>query len=367
MDNSPLKLMIPGPVQPDDDVLDAMGAPVQAHYGPIWTNIYNETIGLLKPIFGTQSDVFLIVGSGTAGIDACIGSALSTGEKIIIGINGFFGQRLKHVAECNGLEVIPVIGEWGRPFDVQDFEIALNQHPDAKAVALVHLETSTTVVNPIEKIGELTRAQDILLFVDAVSSLGGLPMQMDKWGIDLCASATQKCLGAPPGLSPVAVGPRGWEAIDRNPNKAHGWYLNLRTWRQYAVDWGDWHPFPITMATNNVLALRVALKALLAEGIENRLSRYRCLALLLRRGLRRINMPPYTPDEILAPVLTAAYGPPGVPTSRIIKHLADTASIHIAGGLGDLKDKIFRIGHMSPTTSEADINEVVAALESFAP
>ena len=153
--------------------------------------------------------------------------------------------------------------------------------------------------------------------------------------------------------------------INRNPRKGHGWYLNLLTWKQYSIDWGDWHPFPVTMATNNVVALHTSLKGLLKEGIENRLDRYKALALHLRAGLRKIGMTPFTPDERMAPVLTAAYGPPHVPTSRIVDYLFQTHNIKIAGGLGELKDKVFRIGHMSPQLKESDIDEVLEALSEY--
>jgi alanine-glyoxylate transaminase/serine-glyoxylate transaminase/serine-pyruvate transaminase len=207
-----------------------------------------------------------------------------------------------------------------------------------------------------------------VLLVDAVSWLGGLPLHMDEWGIGLCASASQKCLGAPPGLATVAVSPAAWELIDRTPVKGHGWYLNLRVWRQYATDWAGWHPFPITMATNNILALRAGLLGLLTEGLSTRMERYRGLALRLRRGLRQIGMPPYSPDELMAPVLTAAYGPPGVATGEIVNYMAEVHHTKIAGGLGDqLKDKIFRIGHMSPTVGEADIDLVLNQLAAFTP
>ncbi len=368
MGDERLKLMIPGPVQPEDDVLAAMGQPVQPHYGPQWTKLYNETIAMLQQVFGTQGTVYLLVGSGSAAIDACLGSAVAGGEKVLVGSNGFFGERLQAIAENYGLEVVPVTAALGRPLAPQDFASALRRHADIRAVAAVHVETSTTIVNPVAEIGQVVRRHGLPFFVDAVSSLGGMPMQMDEWGIDLCASASQKCLGAPPGLAPVAIGPRGWEAIDRVPSKGHGWYLNLRIWRQYAQDWADWHPFPITMATSNVLALQAGLESLLREGVETRLARYRRLALRLRQGLRRIGMPPYTPDDLLAPMLTAAYGPPGVPTSHIVQYMADVHHIKIAGGLGEgLKDKIFRIGHMAPALTEADVDQVVEALAGFRP
>jgi len=360
-----LMLMIPGPIQPDEDVLEVMGSPVSAHYGPEWRDIYNYTTGMLKRIFNTQGDVYLMVGSGSTAIDTCIGSAFSTGEKLVVGVNGFFGDRICQIAMGYGLEVVRVECEWGKPLSPDQFEVALNHHPDALGVAVVHLETSTTIVNPIEEIGRDVRQYGLLYLVDAVSSLGGLPLRMDDWGIDLCASASQKCLGAPPGLGPVAVGPRGWEAIDRNPDKSHGWYCNLRTWRQYSIDWGDWHPFPVTHATNNVMALKTSLENLLEEGIDSRIDRYRQLAHYLRKKLVGIGMPPFTPEELMAPVITAAYGPPGVLTGEIVDFLADKHRIKIAGGLGDLKDKIFRIGHMSPSVSENDIDLVINALAEF--
>ena len=365
MSDENLLLMIPGPIQPEEEVLLAMGQPVRAHYGPGFTRLYNETISALRVVFGTNNDVFAMVCSGSGGLEACLGSTFNSGEKILLGINGHFGEHLQEIAEGFNLEVVVVPGEWGKPFQPDIFESMLQKHPDASGVAVVHLETSTTIINPIEEIGKIVRKHGKIFVVDAVSSLGGLPMKMDEWGIDLCASSSQKCLGAPPGLSPVAVGPRAWDYIDRNPKKGHGWYLNLITWRQYARDWGDWHPFPITMATSNLVALKVSLDSLLREGIDNRMERYKNLAIRLRQGLRRVGFEPYTPDELMCPVSTAVYGLKDVPTSVIVTYMAEEHQIKIAGGLGRLKDKIFRIGHMSPRITEKEIDLVVDGLGKF--
>ena len=226
-------------------------------------------------MYATTGDAFILVGSGSSALDACLGSSLSTGEQVVIGVNGWFGERLAAIAQQYGLDVIPVTAPWGEPLDPADFGKAFEAHPQARLAAVVHLETSTTIVNPIEEIGPLAARHGRVLMVDAVSSLGGMPVRMDEWGIGLCASASQKCLGAPPGLATVAVSPAAWSLIDRVENKGHGWYLNLRVWRQFATEWADWHPFPITMATNNVLALRAGLQGLLAEGLEHRMERYR--------------------------------------------------------------------------------------------
>ena len=365
MAKNELLLMIPGPVQPEQAVLDAMGSPVLAHYGPEWTEIYNQTFGVLKHLFNTRGDVFLMVGSGSCALDACLGSVFSSGDKIIIGVNGFFGERLKAIAQGYNLKTILIETEWGKPFSPNDFEVEIQKNPDSKGICLVHLETSTTIINPIEEIGKIVKKYNLVYMVDAVSSLGGIPMKMDEWNIDLCASASQKCLGAPPGLAPVAVSERGWNSINRNANNGHGWYTDLRTWRKYAIDWADWHPFPITMATNNVMALKTSLDSLLSEGVESRMNRYKQLAIRLRIGLREIGFMPFTSDELMSPVLTAAYGPEGVPTSEIVTFMVEKHQIKIAGGLGELKNKVIRIGHMAPTVSEMDIDRVLDALSKF--
>jgi len=365
MPTAHIRLMIPGPVEVHSAVLEALGKPVEPHYGPAWVEKHAGIIQLLKQVFNTQQDVFLMAGSGSCALDACIGSALNTGEKIIIGNNGFFGDRLVEIAEHNGLEVTQVKEEWGEPLSAESIRQAVKQNPDAKAVAVVHSETSTTILNPIAEIGEVVKGLDAVYIIDAVSSLGGIPFDVDGWGIDLCASATQKCLGSTPGLAPVAVSEKAWSFIDRVERRAHGWYTNLRIWRQYAQEWADWHPTPVTMPVNNANALLVALEQLMEEGIENRMERFRNLAVHLRKGLRRIGMPPFTPDEALNPVLTAAYTPDGKRSEEIVQYLLNAHHIQISGGLGALKSRIFRIGHMSPVLKIEDIETLISALEEF--
>ena len=359
-------LMIPGPVSVEDDVLFEMSQPIRPHYGGDWTAVYNETRGLLKQVFRTEGEVHILVGSGSAGLDAGIGSLSSSGQKAIVGTNGYFGERLIQICEAYGLEVIPVQADLGEPLDPGKFEAALRSHPDAALATLVHLETATAVLNPLREIAALARQHAIPLVVDAVSSLGGAPLEMDDWGIDICVSATQKGLGAPPGLGPIAISDRAWEIMDAKPARNHGWYLNLQTWRKFATEWGAWHPHPITMATNNVMALRASLRTLLAEGIASRIERYTRLALRLRSGVRRLGLEPLTPDERLAPVLTAVYGPEGVPSSEIVKYLREKHDLRISGGLGEGQaERVFRVGHMGPRVNEQDIDLVLSGLEGF--
>ncbi|MFC1960356.1 pyridoxal-phosphate-dependent aminotransferase family protein, partial [Chloroflexota bacterium] len=349
------RLMIPGPVTVEDDVLFQMGQQVQVHYGPQWTAIYNETLDLLKQVFATKDDMLMLVGSGTAGVDAAIASMTAPGETILVGANGHFGQRLAEIGQAYGLDVIVVEAPLGKPLKAADFDAALTKHPHVAVMAVVHLETSTTVLNPLEDIATVARQHDIPFIVDAVSSLGGVPLAMDDWGIDLCVSASQKCLGAPPGLTQIAVSQRAWDVMAAKPQRNHGWYLNLEIWQQHAINWGDWHPYPVTISTNTVLALRASLQSLLAEGVPNRIQRYSRLADRLRSGVRELGLELFTEEDCLSPVLTGIVSPQGLPSSAIVKFLGEN-DIKIAGGFGDeMKERIFRVGHMGAMISEADI------------
>jgi len=343
-----------------------MGGPVRAHYGPEWTAIYGETRQLLRSVFRTQGEVHILVGSGSAGLDAAIGSLTTSGERLIVGVNGFFGERLAEIGQEYGLQVERVEAPLGEPLSAEGFRTALRRYPRAAALAAVQLETSSAVVNPVQEIAAAAAEAGVPVIVDAVSSLGGIPLEMDAWGIDVCASASQKCLGAPPGLAPVALSRRAQQIMQSKPQRGHGWYLNLQIWSRYAEDWADWHPFPITMATNTVLALRSALKRLLADGIEARIRRYTGLALRLREGVRRLGLRPFTPDERLAPVLTAIFAPDGVPSSEVVRYLYESRGIKVTGGLGQgLQDRVFRVGHMGPMVGEADIDTVLDGLAAF--
>jgi len=359
------RLMIPGPVEVHPTVLEALSGPVEPHYGPAWVEKYSRITDLLKKVFNTKQDVFLLAGSGTSAIDACMGSSMLSGEKIIVGNNGFFGDRLAAVAKCYGLQVIEVRAPWGDVLNPVEVAKALKANPDAKVVAVVHSETSTSILNPIEAIGDVVKNSSALFMVDAVSSLGGVLVEVDAWGIDLCPSASQKCLGATPGLAPVSVSAKAWKMIDRSDAKAHGWYTNLQVWREFARDWGDWHPTPVTMPVSIANGLLVSLEQLLAEGIDARVRRYKSLALRLRSGLREAGMQPFTPDEALNPVLTAAYPPDDIDSGRVMDYLLNEHHIQISSGLGALKSKIFRIGHMSPVISDQDMDGLVSALKMF--
>ncbi len=360
-----LKLMIPGPIELEDEVLEWMGSPVRAHYGDEWVAVHNETIGLLQQILATTGKVFMLPGSGSLAVDAAVQSLFAPGERVAVGINGSFGKRLAEILTANGIVTIPVEAEPDQALDPAKFESVLAGDPAIVGVAAVHLETSTAILNPAQEIARIARTHNRLCLIDAVSSLAGTPLKMDAWGIDVCISASQKGLGGAPGVAIVAVGPRAWDHIMSQPERSRSWYLDLRRWQWYVENWGDWHPFPVTMPTSIILGLRAALQSLLNAGLEARIRRYETLAKRLRDGLRGLGLSLFVPEERMAPVLTAVHCPPGVTSGQIVKYLADKHHIKITAGFGPFKDRVIRIGHMGGAVTEADIDALLAGLRQF--
>jgi len=353
-----LRLMIPGPIEVSQEVLEVMSEPLVAHYGKEWTAFYNETIRLLQKIFRTEGDIFLLPGSGSAGLDAALGSTLFPDGRVLIPQNGFFGERLEEIARSYTENVSTVKFPLGQAIDLGAVERTL-QDGNFDAVACVHCETSTGVLNPIQELAGVCRSYGVLFIVDAVSSLAIEPLEMDGWGIDICVSASQKGLEAPPGLGVIAIGKLAWNRINRM--KSPGWYLNLRVWKEYREKWGNWHPHPVTQAVNNIKALRVGLERILKEGLDARFKRHHKIARELRQGLREIGFTPYVPDGIASNGVTSVLGPEGK-VDELLAYVQKQEGILLAGSLGALKGKVFRIGHMGPSASEEAVNSVLSAL-----
>lgn len=360
----PPRLMIPGPVELEPDVLAIMAQPVVAHYGSDWVDVHNETIDLLRQVFATPGRLYMLPGSGSLAIDAAAHTAFLPGETVIVGSNGWFGERITDILRANGVTVIPVQGDPRQPLAPAAFEQALAEHPEASGLAAVHLETSTGILNPIREIAAIPRDNRLLL-VDAVTGLAGAELQTDAWGIDLCVSASQKALGGPAGLGLVAVSDRAWAKIAARPDHPRSWYLDLRRWQWFVENWADWHPFPVTMPTGVVLALRLALRSLLREGLAHRMERYRGMARLLRDGLTELDMPLFAPEPLMAPILTAAYCPPGISAVTIRDFLLKRHNIQITTGFGAFKDSVIRVGHMGGALTTADIERLLDGLIQF--
>ncbi|MFQ6099641.1 MAG: pyridoxal-phosphate-dependent aminotransferase family protein [Anaerolineae bacterium] len=359
------KLFIPGPCEVDEEVLEAMAQPTRRHYGPEWLEVYHEVLGLLQQVFQTKNDLFIIPGTGTAALDMAFGSMLATGDTVVIGDNGFFGERLRALAAAYDLRVVPLTAPQARPLDPDALRQVLAQESKARAVAVVHHETATTVLNPLQELAEVTRQAGLPIIVDAVSSLGGVDLPVDEWGIDVCVTVANKCLECPPGLGLISIGPKAWEWVGRNEGQPHGWYLNLRTWRKYAIEWADWHPSPVTMPTNNILGLRASLRRILDGGLEAHFTRYRQAAWAVRRGLEAVGLEMLVEEPFASPIATAVKTRPEFEVHELIEYLAQTHGILISGGIGSLRRKIFRVGHMGKAATPPYLMEFLFAVETF--
>ena len=363
----PPRLLIPGPVELEPEVLAILAQPVQAHYGDAWVEVHNETISLLQAVYETTGRVYMLPGSGSLAVDAAAHSTFLPGETVIVGNNGWFGERCRDILKSNGVNVIEVVGDPRQPLDPEAILGALKQHPEAVGVAVIHLETSTGVLNPIETIVKAVHAHsDALVLVDAVTGLAAADLPVDAWGIDLCVTASQKALGAPPGLGMVAVSDRAWAKISARPDDtARSWYLDLKRWQWFVENWADWHPFPVTMPTSLVLALRVALRSLLREGVVARRARLQGLADHLRGALTEMGLPLFVPAEQMAATITAAYCPPGVRSTTIRDYVLREQNLQITTGFGPFKEQVIRIGHMGGAVNETHIDDLIAALRAF--
>jgi len=359
------KLFIPGPCEVDERVLAAMAQPTPKHYGPEWLEVHHEVLGLLKQVFQTQNDLFMIPGAGSAALDMALGSLLQPGDTVIVGNNGFFGERIGSIASACGLRTVFFTAPQSQPLDPADLRRVLAQEPEARAVAVVHHETSTTVLNPLQELAKVAHEAGLPIIVDAIASLGGVELPVDKWSLDVCVTVANKCLECPPGLTFISTGPKAWEWIDRNESQTHGWYLNLRTWRKYAIEWGAWHPTPVTMPTNNVLALRASLRQILDNGLEAHIARYRRAARAVRRGLEAVGFEMLVAEPFASPIATAVKARLEFEVSELIEYLAQAHSIYISGGIGPLRGKIFRVGHMGKASTPPYLMEFLFAVETF--
>ncbi len=360
-----LKLFTPGPGDVDEDVLASLATPVIRHYGPEWMEIYHETQGLLQQIFKTRNYIFFVPGPATALMDMAIGSLMASGEKIIVGDNGFFGERLAQIAKGYGLQTITLDAPLGKPLDPNGLDELLMEHPDAKAVALVHHETGTTVLNPLRELAARARQAGKVVIVDAVSSLGGTEVGVDEWGIDVCVTTPNKCLEAVPGIGFISVSPRAWQMADSHTQIDHGWYLNLKTWRYYATEWGTWHPTPVTLPANIILAVRTSLQKIVAMGLQAHFDKYRRASQAVRRGLRNLGFEMFVEDAFASPIVTGVCRRSEFELAEMSQWLVEQRSIAIGGGLGELADEMFRVGHLGKAATREYLVDFLYAMEEF--
>ena len=362
--NPPVRILMgPGPSNVHPRVQQAMAAPMVGHLDPYFVKIMDDTVELLRYLFRTQNKLtFPISGTGSAGMEAGFCNFLEPGDTVVIGVNGVFGERMVDNAARCGAEVIPVTAEWGNIVAPEAIESALKSRKKVKMLALVHAETSTGVMQPLAEASKLAKQYGALFMVDTVTSLAGQEVAVDDWGIDICYSGTQKCISCPPGLAPFTVNQKALDVMQARKAKGSSWYLDLGLLSAY---WGTGRTYHHTAPVSMIYALHEALALIYEEGLEARLKRHQKNAAALTAGLEAMGMVMHAQAGYRLNSLNSVRIPAGVDDLRVRQKLLNEYNIEIGGGLGPLKGKIWRIGLMGESSSEANVLFLLYALEKI--
>ena len=363
--NPPIRvLMGPGPSDVHPRILEAMSRPTIGHLDPEFIRMMDEVKSLLQYAFQTENKLTMPVSApGSAGMETCFVNLVEPGDKVIICRNGVFGSRMQENVTRAGGTAIMVDDAWGSAIDPQKLEDALKQHPDAKIVAFVHAETSTGARSDARSLCELARQHDCLTIVDTVTSLGGVELRVDDWGIDAIYSGTQKCLSCTPGLSPVSFSDKALEAISSRKSPVQSWFMDLNLVMGY---WGEnaKRSYHHTAPINALYGLHEALVMLQEEGLDNAWARHMKHHLALRAGLEAIGINFVVDENDRLPQLNSVYIPEGVDDATTRSQLLQQYGLEIGAGLGDMAGKIWRIGLMGAACSQRNVMLCLSALES---
>jgi alanine-glyoxylate transaminase/serine-glyoxylate transaminase/serine-pyruvate transaminase len=352
-------LMGPGPCNPYPEAIEAFSRPMLGHLDPEFLSLLDEVCDRLRDLFGTANALTIpISGTGSAGMETCIVNVLGPGDTAVIGVNGVFGARMCDVASRTGAEVVRVDFDWGTPVTADRL---LDAHPSPTLIGMVHAETSTGVRSDVEELA--AGKGDALLLVDCVTSLGGIPVEIDGWGVDIAYSGTQKCLGCPPGLSPMTVSERAQARLVERPQS---WYLDLNMIAKYVTGTGArayHHTAPISM----VFAIHAALGALLDEGLEKAFARHANCGEELHQGLADLGLELFAAPGYRLPELTTVWVPEAIRSEEasLRRELLERYGIEIGGGLGAYTGKLWRIGLMGHTARPRNVTLLLRALEEL--
>jgi alanine-glyoxylate transaminase/serine-glyoxylate transaminase/serine-pyruvate transaminase len=351
-------LMGPGPSNPYPEVAAATNRPLLGHLDPEFLDVLDETCARLRTVFRTDNALtFPLSATGSGGMEACLVNTVSPGEVVVVGVNGLFGERMCEVAGRLGAEVVRVEAPWGQPLDP---EALLSAHANPSVIALVHAETSTGVRNDVDGLGEGKRGA--LLLVDTVTSLGGIPVEIDRWGVDLSYSGTQKCLGVPPGLSPITVSDAARQRLVDRPTS---WYFDLGLISRY-VESGSGRTYHHTAPVSMIFGLHAALGVLLEEGLEEAWDRHESTGRTLQDGLEKLGLELLAPVANRLPELTTVRVPDALPDGMqeadVRRALLGRYGVEIGAGVGPLAGKVWRIGCMGHTARARNVELLLAAL-----
>ena len=361
----PRILLGPGPSNANPRVLQAMSGPMIGYLDADFMKVLDEVSDLLRRVFRTEEALTMALsGTGSAGMEAGLNSLLEPDDTAIMCVCGFFGQRMVEMAGRVGANVVLLQSEWGMPFPPDMLEEELSKHSSVKLVTAVHAETSTGVLQPLEELSGLAREHDALFMVDAVTSLGGSDVDVDSTGMDYCYSATQKCLGCPPGLSPVAMSARALETVRGRGRKPASWYLDLALIANY---WGDEHTYHHTAPVSNIVGLREGLRVILEEGLDARIERHRRNSAALRAGLEALGLELVVREGFRLDQITPVWIPEGIDDLEVRQALLRGYRIEIGRGLGDFAGRVWRVGLMGDSSRAEFVLALLAALEVVLP
>ena len=361
--NPPIRTLLgPGPSPVHPRVLEALSLPVVGHLDPKFLEIMDQSMAMLREVFQTKNRLALpMSGTGSAGMETCFVNLVEPGDSVLIGVNGVFGTRMADVAQRCGAQVDTIEAEWGTALDAGRFTAALTQKK-YKLAAIVHAETSTGVLQPLDDIAKLVRENGALFLVDTVTSLGGAPVRVDELGIDACYSGTQKCLSCPPGLSPVTFSERAVEVIRNRKTKVQSWYLDLSMIEKY---WGSERVYHHTAPISMNYALHEALRLVLEEGLEASWNRHRQAHETFIREMRKLELEPAVVESLRAPMINTIKVPEGVDEPKVRQRLYDDFNIEIGAGLGPLKGKVWRVGLMGHGARVENVELLAKALKQL--
>jgi alanine-glyoxylate transaminase/serine-glyoxylate transaminase/serine-pyruvate transaminase len=356
-------LMGPGPSDVNPRVLMAMATPMIGHLDPQFIQIMDEVMEMTRQLFQTQNQFTSIISAtGSAGMETCFVNLLERGDTAVVCVNGVFGNRMCDIVERCGARLVRVDAPWGEPMDPAMVKKAI-ESCSPKLVAVVHAETSTGVLQPLEEISKMVHDAGALFVVDTVTSLGGTQVKVDKWGIDAVYSGSQKCISAPPGLSPVSFSPKSLETMDSRKTKVQSWYLDISMIRKYwtGAKRAYHHTGPISM----IYSIHEALRIVLEEGLRARFERHKKNHAILRDSLQAMGFEFLVAPDYRLPMLNAIKIPKGFDDAVVRGRLLNEYNIEIGAGLGEFAGKVWRIGLMGESCTQNHINMLIGALKNI--
>jgi len=362
---TPSRLLLgPGPSNAHPTVLEALSRTPIGHLDPLYVELMGEVQELLRYAWQTDNRLTIpMSGTGSAAMEATLANTIEPGDTVLVAVMGYFGLRLADMAGRYRANVVTIEKPWGEAFTLAELEQAVTTHKPA-ILAMVHAETSTGVCQPMEGIGDLCRANDCLLLLDTVTSLGGVPLFLDEWKVDLAYSCSQKGLSCPPGLGPFTMGPRAEAKMMGRSGKVPNWYLDVTLLNQY---WGSDRVYHHTAPVNMNFGMREALRLLADEGLDAAWARHRSNAERLWAGLERLGLELHVPEHLRLPTLTTVRIPEGVDGKAFSLHLLNTQGIEVGGGLGALAGKVWRIGLMGFNSQPDNVDRLLDLFASELP